>query len=152
MHHSGSSSCKCGAFTLQLGSISCGAHHPREPQPVVEVRNCAVGTLNELWLTCCHGNSYSPTMGQQCVLSPCTTQTVRIKNLTIKVWAQQPAFIVSVMAKRTNTDELSGLLLIKVASFLLLQIKNCWTKKNSRIGTKRHPFANRWRYNKVIYE
>lgn len=48
---------------------------------VVEVSDsAAVGTLIELWLTCCHGNSRSPTMGQKCFLSPCTTQTARMKH------------------------------------------------------------------------
>lgn len=38
--------------------------------PAVEVSNSAVGILIELWLTCCHGNSHSPTMGQKCFYLP----------------------------------------------------------------------------------
>lgn len=60
---------------LSLPAILTG-----EMWAAAEVSDSAVGTLIELWLTCCHGNSRLPTTGQKCFLSPCTTQTARMKR------------------------------------------------------------------------
>lgn len=66
------------------------AHSPspdmfiRELWAAVEVSDSAVGTLIELWLTCCHGNSYSLTMGQKCFYLP-----VLHKQSGWSVWLQK---------------------------------------------------------------
>lgn len=105
-----------------------------EMWPVVEVRDSAVGTLIELWLTCCHGNSYSPTMGWKCFYLP-----VLHKQSGWSVWLQKywPSSSISglislVTAKSTNTDELSGSRLMDEAGSrgdVLKKNSNlCWTK------------------------
>lgn len=76
-------------FTLQLGSISCGALRSHSQLLARSSPTCSAEggglwwklatLLIELWLTCCHGNSLSPTKGQKCFVSPCTTQTGRKK-------------------------------------------------------------------------
>lgn len=62
--------------------------------PAVGVSDSAAGTLIELWLTRCHGNAYSPTVGQKCFYLPRATQTVRAKCPACRSTGSAPAVFV----------------------------------------------------------
>ena len=79
-----------------------------------EVGDSAVDTLTELWLTRCHGNSYSLTVGQSVFLffffiSPSTSQIVRKRPLNAKVLSPAAVYlhllvgISFIVAESTNT-------------------------------------------------